>query len=143
MSIGGRPICHGSEAAIQSAHVEGVRTGAISWAAVVSLYDTIVELTGWPVAGINRALAIAELQGPRMQDWRRWMPYPRTLGWNSYQRYWAARAYLLGHTGSRAEARPAYQLAIGLESGPAVREYLRHRSESLESPLMEPGQTTP
>ena len=50
------------EAAIQSAHVEGARTGSMSWAAVVSLYDALVQLTGSPVAFINRALAVAELQ---------------------------------------------------------------------------------
>ena len=52
------------EAAIQSAHVEGARTGSVSWAAIVSLYDALVQLTSSPVAFINRALAVAELEGP-------------------------------------------------------------------------------
>lgn len=51
------------EAAVQSAHVYRHCTGHANWAAVVQLYDTLAVLTGSPVVGINRALAIAELQG--------------------------------------------------------------------------------
>jgi RNA polymerase sigma-70 factor, ECF subfamily len=118
------------EAAIQSAHVEGARTGSVSWVAVVSLYDALVQLTSSPVALINRALAVAELQGPdaglaalEAADADRRI--------SSYQPYWAARANLLGRTGSYDAARHAYQLAVGLESDPAVREYLRRCSDGL------------
>jgi RNA polymerase sigma-70 factor (ECF subfamily) len=111
------------EAAIQSAHVEGARTGSVSWAAVVTLYDALVQLTSSPVAFINRALAVAELEGPDAG-----LAALETAGADqrveSYQPYWAARANLLGRTGSLDDARHAYQLAIGLESDPAVREYL-------------------
>jgi RNA polymerase sigma-70 factor (ECF subfamily) len=118
------------EAAIQSAHVEGARTGSMSWAAVVSLYDALAQLTGSPVAFINRALAVAELEGPQAG-----LAALEAAGadrrMESYQPYWAARANLLGRTGSHASARHAYQLAIGLESDPAVREYLRRRCDDL------------
>jgi len=50
---------------------------------------------------------------------------------DSYQPYWAARANLLSRTGSYDAARHAYQLAIGLESDPAVRGYLRRCSDDL------------
>lgn len=118
------------EAAVQSAHVDGVRTGTTPWTGIVSLYDALVQLTGSPVASINRALAVAELQGPDAG----------LLALNavsadgrlkSYQPYWAARASLLARTGSLQAARQAYQLAIGLESDPAVREYLRRCCEDL------------
>jgi RNA polymerase sigma-70 factor, ECF subfamily len=118
------------EAAIQSAHVEGARTGSVSWTAVVTLYDALVQLTSSPVAFINRALAVAELEGPRTG-----LAALETAGVDqrveSYQPYWAARANLLGRTGSPDAARHAYQLAIGLESDPAVREYLRRRCDDL------------
>ena len=118
------------EAAIQSAHVEGARTGSVSWAAVVSLYDALVELTSSPVAFINRALAVAELEGPHAG-----LAALDAAGADrrveSYQPYWAARANLLGRTGSHDAARHAYQLAIGLERDPAVREYLRRRCDDL------------
>jgi predicted RNA polymerase sigma factor len=118
------------EAAIQSAHVEGARTGSVSWAAVVSLYDALARLTSSPVALINRALAVAELQGPEAG-----LAALDAAGADrrvdSYQPYWAARANLLSRTGSYDAARHAYQLAIGLESDPAVREYLRRCSDDL------------
>jgi predicted RNA polymerase sigma factor len=118
------------EAAIQSAHVEGARTGSVSWDAIVGLYDALVRLTCSPVASINRALAVAELQGPDAG-----LAALEVAGADgrvdSYQPYWAARANLLGRTGVHQAARHAYQLAIGLETDPAVREYLRRRCEDL------------
>jgi RNA polymerase sigma-70 factor (ECF subfamily) len=118
------------EAALQSAHVEGARTGSVSWAAVVPLYDALVRLTSSPVVLINRALAVAELEGPDAG-----LAALEVAGEDrrvdSYQPYWAARANLLGRTGSYDEARHAYQLAIGLESDPAVREYLGRCSDIL------------
>jgi predicted RNA polymerase sigma factor len=118
------------EAAIQSANVEGLRTGSMRWADVVSLYDALVELTSSPVAHINRALAVAELQGPDVG-----LAALELVGADrrvdSYQPYWAARANLLGRTGSYDGARNAYQLAIGLERDPAVREYLRNLCDKL------------
>jgi RNA polymerase sigma-70 factor (ECF subfamily) len=48
-----------------------------------------------------------------------------------YQPYWAARAELLARTGQTDAANLAYQRAIGLESDPAVREYLQRRSQEL------------
>jgi RNA polymerase sigma-70 factor, ECF subfamily len=113
------------EAALQSAHVEGARTRSVSWAAIVTLYDALIGLTGSPVARINRALALAELEGPHAG-----LAELEAVGadrrLDTYQPYWAARADLLSRTGLHQAAQHAYQRAIGLESDPAVREYL-HR----------------
>lgn len=118
------------EAALQSAHVEGARTGSLSWAAIVRLYDALVELTNSPVACINRALALAEMNGPSAGlEALKAVDADRRV--TSYQPYWAARADLLRRAGSHDAARDAYQLAIGLESDPAVREYLRRRCDDL------------
>lgn len=118
------------EAALQSAHVEGARTGSVSWTAVVSLYDALVRLTSSPVASINRALALAEFEGPDAG-----LAALEAAGTDRrvdlYQPYWAARANLLGRTGSYDAAQHAYQLAIGLERDPAVREYLRRCCDEL------------
>jgi predicted RNA polymerase sigma factor len=116
------------EAAIQSAHIEGARTMSVSWSAIVTLYDALVELTGSPVASINRAIAVAEVDGPAagMRALNEVSADPRM---SAYQPYWAARANLLARTGARAEARRAYEIAMGLESDPAVREYLQARSD--------------
>src|SRR4029434_19037 len=52
------------EGALQSAHVHRRRTGQRNWAEIVQLYDALFALNGSPVVAINRALAIAEVQGP-------------------------------------------------------------------------------
>ncbi|HTN83998.1 MAG TPA: DUF6596 domain-containing protein, partial [Sorangium sp.] len=53
------------EAAIQSAHVARRLAGSSSWPAVVALYDHLLALTGSPVVVLNRAVARAEVDGPR------------------------------------------------------------------------------
>jgi RNA polymerase sigma-70 factor (ECF subfamily) len=129
MSVIGR---YQLEAAVQSAHVVRRLTGRADWAAVAQLYDALFALTGSPVVAINRAVALAETQGPaaglaaldaladdaRLAD---------------YQPYWAARAGLLARCGEVAAAGEAYERAIGLESDPAVRRFLQDKRASLRN----------
>jgi RNA polymerase sigma-70 factor, ECF subfamily len=117
------------EAAIQSAHVVRRLTGGSDWAAIEHLYDALFALTRSPVVAINRAVAIAETHGPaaglvaldRLAEDRRL---------TDYQPYWAARAELLARSGAVDDADRAYQLAIGLESDPAVRQFLQQRRDA-------------
>ena len=118
------------EAAIQSAHVHRCRTGERNWHEVVQLYDALLAITASPVVAINRAAAIAELDGAAQalahldaaaQD-------SRVAG---YQSYWAARADLLARTSAFASARDAYDRAIGLERDDAVRRFLVRRRAQL------------
>jgi RNA polymerase sigma-70 factor (ECF subfamily) len=120
------------EAAIQSAHVVRRRTGRADWQAISDLYDLLFALTRSPVVAINQAIAIGELRGPRaglalLEAWRE----DKRLG--EYQPHWAARAELLARAGQRHDADQAYELAIGLESDPAVRRFLQRRREALRS----------
>jgi RNA polymerase sigma-70 factor, ECF subfamily len=119
------------EAAIQSAHVVRRLTGIADWNAIEMLYGALAPLTGSAVVAVNRAIAVARTRGPAaglaaldgLQD------DPQLA---AYQPYWAARAELLALTGAQADADRAYELAIGLESDPAVRRYLQGRRERLE-----------
>jgi len=118
------------EGALQSAHVHRRRTGQANWAAVVQLYDALSALTGSPVVAINRALAIAELQGASAAlETMQAVAADARLA--EYQPYWAARAELLAKTGAHGEARHAYEIAIGLERDPAVRRFLQRRQSAL------------
>jgi len=120
------------EAALQSAHVFRCRTGQANWAEVVQLYDALYALAGSPVVALNRALAVAELDGP--QAGLRAMPDGAADSrLTEYQPYWAARAELLARTGARDEARRGYEIAIGLERDPAVRRFLERRRAALGS----------
>ena len=118
------------EGALQSAHVYRHRTGQANWAEVVQLYDALSALTGSPVAAINRALAVAELQGAvaGLAAIEEMAADARLV---EYQPYWAARAELLARTGANEEARRAYEMAIGLERDPAVRRFLERRQSGL------------
>ncbi len=118
------------EGALQSAHVHRRRSGHANWTSVVQLYDALLALSGSPVVAINRALAVAEVQGADAAI--------ETLGelardarLTEYQPYWAARAELLARTGACEEAHQAYEIAIGLERDPAVRRFLQQRQAAL------------
>jgi RNA polymerase sigma-70 factor (ECF subfamily) len=118
------------EAALQSAHVAGRRSGRPDWPAIVRLYDGLLALSGSPVVALNRAMALAARDGPaeglavldglaadaRLAD---------------YQPYWAARADLLARVGETGAARAAYGLAIGLTPDPAARAFLERRRATL------------
>jgi predicted RNA polymerase sigma factor len=118
------------EAAIQSAHITRRRTGLANWKSIAQLYDALLAISNSPVVAINRALIIAEIQGPSeaLQALKEIDDDPRLT---SYQPYWAARATLLAQIGAHAEAREAYDIAIGLEPDPAIRRFLQERQSAL------------
>jgi predicted RNA polymerase sigma factor len=118
------------EAALQSAHTSRRITGCDNWAEVVQLYDALATLTDSPVVAINRALAIAEVQGPEaaVHALGEIAADERVM---QYQPYWAARAELLSKTGAHDEAHQAYDMAIGLERDPVVRTFLQKRQAAL------------
>jgi predicted RNA polymerase sigma factor len=118
------------EAALQSAHVHRRRSGQANWAAVVQLYDALLALTGSPVVAINRALAIAEVDGAA-DALKSLDEFSKDSRLSEYQPYWAARADLLARTAANREAYQAYEMAIGLERDDAVRNFLQQRQAAL------------
>ena len=118
------------EAALGSAHVYRRRTGRANWEAVVQLYDALLVLCDSPVVALNRALALAQIQGPQVAlEAMEKLARDTRLG--EYQPYWAARAELMAKTGAYGAARDAYEVAIGLERDPAVRTFLQRRLSAL------------
>jgi RNA polymerase sigma-70 factor, ECF subfamily len=118
------------EAAVQSAHAARGVTGRTDWAAILELYDALLAHTGSMVVAINRAVVRGELHGPAAglaeldglaEDGRL----------AEYQPYWAARASLLAIRGDVQLAGEAYERAMGLESDPAVRNFLQRRRARL------------
>ncbi|MCC8397664.1 RNA polymerase subunit sigma-70 [Paraburkholderia sp. MMS20-SJTR3] len=118
------------EAALQSAHVHRCRTGRANWDEVVQLYDALFSITASPVVAVNRALALAERDGPQAAL-DTLAPYADDPRLAEYQPYWAARADLLARAGATFEALAAYDLAIGLERDPAARRFLQRRRSEL------------
>lgn len=114
------------EAALQSAHVHGRQSGRPDWPAILRLYDALLALVPSPVVAMNRAVALAAVEGPAagLAALEACAADPRLEG---YQPYWAARADLLARCRRAGEARAAYARAVGLEPDPAVRAFLLAR----------------
>ena len=118
------------EAAIQSAHIARRVTGADNWPIIVRLYDHLLALTRSPVVVLNRAVALAEAEGPQaaLEAIESITSDKRMAG---YQPYWAARGHLLARTRHAGEAREAFNVAIGLTTDEAVRAYLVGQLDAL------------
>ncbi|MCX5516057.1 RNA polymerase subunit sigma-70 [Kaistia algarum] len=118
------------EAALQSAHAVRHRDGVDNWSDLLRLYDALVALVPSPVIVINRALALAEIEGPLagLAALDGIAAEPRLA---EYQPYWAARADLLARADDADSAAEAFDRAIGLASDPAVRRFLLKRRTAL------------
>jgi RNA polymerase sigma-70 factor (ECF subfamily) len=113
------------EAAVQSAHAARQYSGRADWAAILELYDALLALTGSPVVALNRAVALAEVQGAAagLAALEQFAGDSRLV---AYQPYWAARAALLARAGAAEAADQAYETAIALEEDEAVRRFLEN-----------------
>jgi len=120
------------EAALQSAHVQGRRSGCVDWQAIETLYAALCELTGSPVAALNHAVALSRTAGAEA-GLARLDALADQASLSDYQPFWAALAELLGRCGRSAEAVAACERAIALESDEAVRSFLRRRAAAWAS----------
>jgi RNA polymerase sigma-70 factor (ECF subfamily) len=120
------------EAAVQSAHAARRHLGHSDWPAIVMLYDGLLALTASPVVAVNRAVALAEVQGAAA-GLAALNAISEDKRIAEYQPYWAARAALLTRLGDREGADNAYALAIGLESDPVLRNFLQKKRTALSA----------
>jgi RNA polymerase sigma-70 factor (ECF subfamily) len=118
------------EAAVQSAHAVRRLTGRADWDAILDLYDALWALTGSPVVAINRAVALAEVEGPAA-GLSALDEQAKDARLAQYQPFWAARAELLARCGKIPEAGDALTQAIGLETDPAIRRFLQGKRARL------------
>jgi RNA polymerase sigma-70 factor (ECF subfamily) len=121
------------EAALQSAHSVRRAGAPVPWAAIVGLYDALQGMSPSPVTALNRAVALAQVDGSIAA-----LAALDAIGGDvrlrDYQPYWAARAELLARTGDAVQARAAYERAIGLERDAAVRRFLQRRAAGIDAP---------
>jgi RNA polymerase sigma-70 factor (ECF subfamily) len=120
----GRPGTYQLQAAILAAHATSPNWEATPWPAIVLLYDGLVRVEPTPVARLNRALALAERDGP---DAGLTEMGPLADRLDRYHLYHAARADLLRRLGRDTEARAADQRALSLTENPAERRLLIDR----------------
>ncbi|MFG1993595.1 RNA polymerase sigma factor [Actinoplanes sp. NPDC048988] len=122
---GDRPGRYQLLAAINSVHAE---PGETDWATIVALYDTLARLDPSPIVRLNRAVAVAEVDGPAaaLAEIDR-----LTEPLAGYHAFHAARADLLRRLGRDGDARTAYDRAVALTGNPAERAYLTRRRARL------------
>jgi RNA polymerase sigma-70 factor (ECF subfamily) len=115
-------------AAINAVHTSAREMEDTDWWQVVALYDHLVRLDPSPIVALNRAIAVAELDGPavglaavdRLDD-----------DLAGYHAYHATRADLLRRLGRGQESRDAYDRAIELAGNTAETAYLTRRRDEL------------
>jgi RNA polymerase sigma-70 factor (ECF subfamily) len=122
----GRPGPYQLPAAIAAVHSEAPTTAATSWSQIVALYHQLMALAPTPVVALNRAVAVAEAEGPAAG-----LALLGELDLGSYHLFHAARADLLRRLGRREEAAAAYETAIALAANRAERAFLEHQRATL------------
>lgn len=115
-------------AAINAVHTDARDARDTDWSQVVALYDQLVRLDPSPIVTLNRAIAIAELEGPDAA-----VPIIDRLAGDldGYHAFHATRAELLRRLGRRAASRAAYDRAIALAGNTAETAYLSRRRDEV------------
>jgi RNA polymerase sigma-70 factor (ECF subfamily) len=124
-----RPGPYQIQAAINAVHTDAARAEDTDWGQIVRLYDQLMAVAPAPVVELNRAVAVAELDGPdaglRLIEG---LQLPR------YHVFHAIRADFLRRAGRVAEARAAYATAAELAGNEPERAFLRSRLSHLGGP---------
>ena len=116
----GRPGPYQIQAAINAVHSES----PTDWWQVVALYDQLMVVAPSPVVALNRAVAVAELDGPAAA-----LALVDRLDLDGYHLFHAVRADLLRRLDRPAEARSAYESALARTDNSAERALLRRNLE--------------
>jgi RNA polymerase sigma-70 factor, ECF subfamily len=98
----------------------------IDWSEIAALYGQLVRVSGSAVVELNRAVAVAEVDGPEAA-----LRIVDALALDDYQYLHSTRADLLRRLGRTAEARAAYERALELARNGAERRFIERRIEEL------------
>jgi RNA polymerase sigma-70 factor, ECF subfamily len=131
----GQPGPFQLQAAIQAVHCHADSFEATDWPQIVVLYDHLLSVMPTPVVALNRAIAIAEIEGPGAALTLLDAIAPDL---DSYQLMHAARGTMLRRLGRRDAARAAFERATHLAATEADRRFLARQVEELaegRSPL--------
>jgi len=128
----GRPGPYQVQAAINAVHSVARRFDGTDWPAIATLYDRLYALTPTPVVALNRAVALAEVEGPAAGLAA--VDELGPAGLHGYYLFHAARADLLHRLGRDEEAAAAYGTARGLTTNPVEQAFLDTRRAALNGP---------
>ena len=114
------------QAAIAALHCQAAQAQDTDWPQILQLYDVLERMTPSPIVSLNRAVAVAMVQGPgpalTLID-----ALAAEGGLQNYHLLHSARADLLRRAGSFEEAEKAYTQALGLVNNQSERRYLERR----------------
>lgn len=114
------------QAAINAVHSDARVTSETDWQQIVQLYDQLLANAPSPIVALNRAVAVAEIEGPRAG-----LELVEGLKLDDYYLFHAIRADLLGRAGHLVNAAAAYDRAIALASNERERAFLKRAREAL------------
>ena len=117
-----RPGPYQLQAAINAVHSDAVSAAATDWRQILQLYDQLIALAPGSIVALNRAVAVAEVEGPTAA-----LAIVDRLDLDEYYLFHAIRADLLRRVGRDADADSAYARAAALTANTAEREYLEGR----------------
>jgi RNA polymerase sigma-70 factor, ECF subfamily len=121
-----RPGPYQLQAAINAVHADARTAAETDWGQIVALYDQLLAIGPSPVVALNRAVAVAEVDGPAAG-----LALVDGLDLDGYHVFHAVRADLLVRLGRDAEAAAAYDAAIVATGNAAERRFLAARREAL------------
>jgi RNA polymerase sigma-70 factor (ECF subfamily) len=121
-----RPGPYQLQAAINAVHTDALDASLTDWSQVLALFDQLLAISPTPVVALNRAVAVAEVDGPEVA-----LALVEPLPLTAYHAWHATRADLLRRLGRRDEARLAYDAAIELAGNQPEQAFLRGRRDSL------------
>ncbi|MCX4672780.1 RNA polymerase sigma factor [Streptomyces sp. NBC_01381] len=121
-----RPGPYQIQAAINAVHSDAPTAAATDWGQIRLLYDQLMVVAPSPVVALNRAVAVAEVEGPE-----RALALVDGLALDGYHVFHAVRADLLRRLDRPDEAALAYEAAIARTENAAEQAHLRRGHQSL------------
>ena len=115
------------QAAINAVHSDSADAARTDWRQILQLYDQWMAIAPTPLVALNRAVAVAEVEGPALA-----LRLVEELELGGYHLFHAVRADLLRRLGRGADAAAAYQAAIERCGNAREREFLQERKLSVE-----------
>jgi RNA polymerase sigma-70 factor, ECF subfamily len=114
------------QAAINAVHSDAPTAADTDWRQILALYDQLLAVAPSRIVALNRAVAVAEVEGPDAA-----LAIVDALGLDGFHVFHAVRADLLRRLGRNAEATLAYEAAMARTDNAAEREFLRRRRLAL------------
>jgi len=114
------------QAAINAVHSDAPTAASTDWSQVVQLYNQLLSFAPSPVVALNRAVAVAEVEGPDAA-----LTLVDGLDLEGYHLFHAIRADLLRRLGRNAEAELAYEAAIARTANATERDFLKRSRQAL------------